>query len=837
LTPDDATKAESRQIMEDLERKLAESVTQQAATSDILRVISQSPTDVRPVFDAIVLNAVRLFRCDLAFFLRRHGNTFSQAALVGSDGSHIPLDPAALPIDPEINFPSRTIVSKKNLHLPDWSAIDLPEHERRIHETYGINSSLFLPLLLRGGECFGLLALASKRSRIFGKSEISLAESFRDQAVIAIENVRLFEQVQAKTRDLSESLQQQTATADVLKVISRSVFDLQTVLDTLVESAYRLCGASLGLLYLKGEEAFECKAIAGAGVDVASPYFKGRPIRAGRATSAERVIMTGEVQSVTDFFSDPYFDPKALEIIRNAASAGSNLGLLRSTLGVPMMRDGAVVGVLVIASSQTGPFPQRQIELLQTFADQAVIAIENARLFDEVQAKTRDLTEALTYQTGSSNILSVIASSPTDVGPVLRAIVESACELCEAVDAIVQLMDGDSLRSSAHHGPIPLDMERWPISRKWVSGRAFLEQKPVHVRDLLSAEGDEFPETRQRTPRTGTRSILSVPLLREGKSLGTIVLRRTEVHPFGDKQIALLQTFADQAVIAIENVRLFDEVQARTDDLRESLQQQTATADVLQVISRAAFDLNPVFETVAESSVKLCGSERALIFRFDGEMLRVCAAFNAPHHLMEWLERNPVRPGRHSVAARAALERRTIHVQDVRADQEHTYGAKDVEPFRTVLGVPMLKGNDLRGVILVYHNEVRPFTEKQIALVETFADQAVIAIENARLFEQVQEKTADLTESLEQQTATSQVLQVISSTPGELEPVFKSMLENATRICGANFGQMNLYADGRYRPVALYNMPPAYAASLAHGPPFQPHPQRWGNRPAQLVDS
>jgi two-component system, NtrC family, sensor kinase len=242
LTSDNATKDESRQIIKDLERKLAELVTQQAATSDILRVISQSPTDVRPVFDAIVLNAVRLFRCDLAFFLRRHGNTFSQAALVGSDGSHIPLDPAALPIDPEINFPSRTIVSRQNLHLPDWSAIDLPEHERRIHETYGINSSLFLPLLLRGGECFGLLALASKRPRIFSKSEISLAESFRDQAVIAIENVRLFDEVQAKTADLTEALTYQTGSSNILKVIASSPTDVGPVLKAIVESSCELCG-------------------------------------------------------------------------------------------------------------------------------------------------------------------------------------------------------------------------------------------------------------------------------------------------------------------------------------------------------------------------------------------------------------------------------------------------------------------------------------------------------------------------------------------------------------------------------------------------------------------
>jgi two-component system, NtrC family, sensor kinase len=383
LTSDDATKAESRQVIEDLERKLAESVTQQAATSDILRVISQSPTDVRPVFDAIVLNAVRLFRCDLAFFLRRHGNTFSQAALVGSDGSHIPLDPAALPIDPEINFPSRTIVSRKNLHLPDWSAIDLPEHERRIHETYGINSSLFLPLLLRGGECFGLLALASKRPRIFGKSEISLAESFRDQAVIAIENVRLFNEVQAKTRELEESLQQQTATADVLKVISRSAFDLNSVMNTLTRSAAELCKAELSALYLRDGDLMIARGMAG--VDgTRMDFLRDTPLRIDDS-GAGRALQTGSILNMADVERDGTETTKKF---------GEALGF-NSILFVPLMREGRGIGVFALGRKRTGEYSQREVELLQTFADQAVIAIENSRLFEEVQARTRELSKSL----------------------------------------------------------------------------------------------------------------------------------------------------------------------------------------------------------------------------------------------------------------------------------------------------------------------------------------------------------------------------------------------------------------------------------------------------------
>src|ERR1019366_5814254 len=276
--------------------------------------------------------------------------------------------------------------------------------------------------------------------------------------------------------------------------------------------------------------------------------------------------------------------------------------------------------------------------------------------------------------------------------------------------------------------------------------------------------------------------------------IGGIVIYRQEVRPFNDKQIELVQNFASQAVIAIENTRLLSE-------LRESLAQQPAAADVLEVISRSAFDLQPVYESVAESSVRLCEADHAVVFRFDGELLRVVAGFNTAPGFMKWIEQNPIRPGRHSGSARPALERRTIHIPDVLADPEYSYGAKVVEAIRTILGVPILKGDNLLGIIMIYRLEVNPFADKQIALVETFADQAAIAIENVRLFQAEQQRTQELTESLEQNTATSEVLQVISSSPGDLEPVFSTMLANAVRICDAKFG--NIY---RWENQALHLM-------------------------------
>jgi len=393
------------------------------------------------------------------------------------------------------------------------------------------------------------------------------------------------------TRELKEAREQQTATADVLRVISGSTFDLQRVLDTLTESAARLCEADMAGIARRGDSAFYYATSYGFPPNYLE-FVRSIPIRPGRGSVVGRALVEGRIVQVADVLTEPEYE-------RLDAQKRAGFGTF---LAVPMLREGNPIGVIALGRSEVQRFTDKQIALVTTFADQAVIAIENARLFDEVQTRTRELTKALTYQTGSANILKVIASSPTDIEPVLTAIVESACVICEAEEAHVALRDGDELVSQVQHGSVPVVWKRQPINRQWVTGRAAVDRRPVHVHDLLSPDGDEFPDGRELARRDGARTVLAVPLLREGACIGVIALRRMEVRPYSEKQIELLQTFADQAVIAIGNVRLFDEVQAKTRDLEESLQQQTATSEVLQIISSSPGDLAPVFDKMLENA-------------------------------------------------------------------------------------------------------------------------------------------------------------------------------------------------------------------------------------------
>jgi GAF domain-containing protein len=449
-----------------------------------------------------------------------------------------------------------------------------------------------------------------------------------------------------------------------------------------------------------------------------------------------------------------------------------------------------------------------------------------ADLKDENEGLKRSLTAALEHQTATSEILKVISSLPTDLQPTMDAVAESAARLCVSLDALVFVRDGDLLRHVGHHGSISTEATV-PLIRGTVNGRAVLDGRMVHVVDL-QVEVDEFPEGSEIARRLGHRTVLSVPLMRDGVAIGAIAVRRAEARLFTESQVALLQTFADQAVIAIENVRLFKELQEKNRALThahaqvtQALEQQTATAEVLKAISRSTFDLQPVLDTLIENAARLCASQRGVIMRRDGDSYHGVAFYNVSPELTDFIKRHPITPGRHSITARVALERQTIHVADLQADPEYRYALRDADPIRTELGVPIFRGDDIIGVIILHKLEVQPFTDKQIELVETFADQAVIAIENVRLFTELEEKNRALTqahgqvtEALEQQTATSEILRVISSSHTNLQPVFDAILHSAGRLCDATFGALQLFDGEELTLDGHYGISPEDVAML-----------------------
>ncbi|HEV7634877.1 MAG TPA: GAF domain-containing protein [Bradyrhizobium sp.] len=711
-----------------------EALERQTATAEILKVIASSPSDVQPVFDVIVEHAVRLCGGRMGRVYRYDGGIIQ---MVAGHGLSVPGLGKVQQVFPR-PASDDTIVGGVMLSHQPYILADIktdpsvPPLSRQMIDALGTRSQVTIPMLL-AGETIGAITVGWAEPAAYSDQQITLLQTFADQAAIAIGNVRLFNETR-------EALERQTATAEILKVIASSPSDVQPVFEAIATSANRLIGGfSTAVLRFIGDT-LQLAAFTptNATADEALKALFPRPL--AEFPPFERV-RNGEIVQFADTESE-----NVPRLLTNMA----RLRGYRSMLFTPLMNGETSIGLISVTRKEPGTFASHHIQLVRTFADQAVIAIENVRLFDEVQAKTRDLTEALTYQTGSANILKVIASSPTDVGPVLEAIVQSACELCDANDAAVHLREGDDLRNSAHHGPIPIGFARQPISRDWVTGRAVVDKVAIHMHDVLSQEGAEFPEAQRLSRRHGNRTILSVPLLRENESIGAIVLRRTEVNPFSDKQIAMLRTFADQAVIALGNVRLFQEVQERTEDLRESLQFQTATSDVLKVISLSPDSLQPVLDVIVETSRHLCGTDTSTIFLLRDEKFHLAAAAGAMPEYIEYLRANPIALDQAGAStSRAAREKRTVHIPDIGQDPEFGQGPMAVGQRRALLSVPLMREGTAIGVITMRQSHLTPFTNRQIEVVQTFADQAVIAISNVLLFEQVQQRTRELSKSLD----------------------------------------------------------------------------------------
>jgi two-component system, NtrC family, sensor kinase len=948
----DEALAQNAQLTADLRTALA----RQTATSDILRVISGSPTDVQPVFDAIVLTAARLLRCDRAFIQRCDSAGFWTVASAGSQGPVPITQSTKAPLDPDANFPSRAIVARKTLHLPDWSAIELPEFERGIRKIHGTNSALYMPLL-REGECIGLLAIIGKRANMFGKSEIALAESFRDQALIAIENTRLFNETKAAlerqtatadilkviasspsdvqpvfekivdsaarlfepcaativtlrdeemhwnataalrpdfdverarsvypmpfapdrfpsaraiaerriveildanapdTPDVTrraaaiagfrsvtfvplindskgigtiilthpqagfrlseqqlalvqtfadqaviaienarlfnetrEALERQTATADILKVIASSPNDVQPVFDVIVEHAVRLCGGRMGRVYRYDDGMIHMVAGQGLSMPGLSKVQEVFPRPAADDTTAGRAIQSRRPNFVADIKTDASVPPLSRQMIEALGT--------RSQVTVPMLRSGEPIGAITVGWTDPGAYGDQQVALLQTFADQAVIAIENVRLFNETR-------EALERQTATADILKVIAGSPSDVQPVFEAIATSANRLIggfsgtvwRIIDGALHLMAFTPTTAAADEilkASFPSPVVNFPLLELVHEGKVAYVADTEAISDLRLTE-----IARAR----GFRSVIWTPLMSDGTPIGVIGVTRLQPGSFAAHHVQLLQTFADQAVIAIENVRLFDEVQAKTRDLEESLQQQTATAEVLKVISRSAFDLQAVFDTLLSSAVALSGGFGGTICVRDGDVFPYRATIGGTPEFAQFLAEHPAIPGRHSTTGRVILTGEVVNIPDILQDSEYRMPDSG-DSTRSTLGVPLLRNDKIEGALVLVRTEPGSFEPRQVELVKTFADQAVIAIENVRLFDEVQAKTRDLTEALQFQTATSDVLKVISSSPDTLQPVLDVIVETSRELCGSDASTIYLLRNAKFHVAA-----------------------------------
>ena len=796
--------AELEQRVADRTAELSESLDQQTATAEVLGVINSSPGDLAPVFDAMLEKALRL--CGAAFGVlgTYDGERFRSAAARDVPAAYAEFRAHDTGIYGPGTGPARVLEGEKIVHIPDLLASEPYQrgdpNRRALVDLGGARASLLVPLL-RHSDVLGYIMVYRKEAGPFSDKQIALLQNFAAQAVIAMENARLI----TETR---EALEQQTATAEVLGVINSSPGDLAPVFDAMLEKAMRLCEAAFGSLLTYDGERFNTVATRGVPAAYAEFVTRERPIH-GRGTGPARILAGERVIHIVDLTADETY--RTGDANRRALV---DLGGARSLVAVPLLKDASVYGIVTVYRQEVRPFTDKQIALLQNFAAQAVIAMENARLITETR-------EALEQQTATAEVLGVINFSPGELAPVFDAMLDKAMHLCGAAFGTLQIDDGDRFRTVATIG-VPAAFAEYRKHNAFVEGPASLGariragERVVHVLDLKDDAPYRAGDANRRAlvDLGGARTGLAVPLVKDIGLLGFIIIYRQEVRPFTDKQIALLQNFAAQAVIAMENARLITET-------REALDQQTATAEVLGVINSSPGDLAPVFDAILEKAHSLCGVAHGSLELYDGENFRAVATHGLAADFADQLRQGY--PASDNPATRPLIEGQPFtHIRDITKYKfPFTRNPADVTRARTLLCVALRRDDRLLGMIAVAPGEVRPFSDKQIALLQNFAAQAVIAMENARLITETRE-------ALEQQTATAEVLSIINSSPGDLAPVFDTMLEKAMRLGEAAFGFLLTYDGERLQAVASRGVPPELSELLRE--PYKPHPTSLNGR-------
>jgi len=730
-----------------LTRELGEALDQRTATAEVLRVISTSPGDLEPVFQAMLANAARICEAKFGSLYLYDGDRFRVGALHNAPAAFAEFrrrEPVFHP--PPGTGLAQIVATKRTFHTPDIRLekgyVDRNPIVVAGAELGGFRTVLTVPML-KDDNLIGCINIYRQEVRPFTDKQIELVTNFAAQAVIAIENVRLLNELRQRTDDLTETLDQQTATSEVLRIISSSPGELRPVFQAMLENATRICGAEFGMLWLIEGDGFRPVALHGVPPALAEMRQREKVFYVDLETPLARLAQTKQLKHIADATREPAYI-KGLQPFKEFVDVFG----ARTFVMVPMLKDTALLGAMAIYRKEVRPFTDKQIELVKNFAAQAVIAIENTRLLNELGQRTAHLSESLEQQTATSEVLRVISNSLSDIQPVFESIVQSGVKLFSGATVSIALVDNGMVRAAAVADCDPARAHAWrgvfpfPLAREYMHSRAILDREVVDIPDVERAPAD-LAVGAKNFLRSGQRAVTVVPLMQGDRAIGALSVIRLAPGPLSDKQLATLKTYADQAIIAIENTRLLNE-------LRQSLERQTATSEVLRVISSSPGELKPVFDAILENATRICQAGFGTLHLAEGNVYRNIATYNVPPAYAEVRQREPlVSMTGNSALARVAKTKSAVQIADVAADPAYREDPRrqkfvTLTGARTLISVPMLKDDTLIGAITVYRLEVQPFTDKQIELVQNFAAQAIIAIENARLLNELRQRTEDL---------------------------------------------------------------------------------------------